>query len=174
MKKNQTKNKSLINKIKSTGESDLSNYYNTKKPIIFIIKSLYHNDITNSIAFDFIDNLPDAYKNKVMVFEVPGAFEIPLIIKHTLDRYRKKNKEVYILALGCVIKGQTKHDEYISSTIINAIRNLSLEYNTFIINGILTTMTIKQAIERAGIQQRKGKEYAEGLSVMSQLISKLS
>ena len=47
-------------------------------------------------------------------------------------------------------------------------------YNTFIINGILTTLTIKQAIERAGIQQRKGKEYAEGLSVMSQLINKLS
>ena len=95
MKKNQIKSKLLINIIKSTGESDLNNYYNTKKPIIFIIKSLYHNDITNSIAFDFIDNLPDAYKNKVMVFEVPGAFEIPLIIKHTLDRYRKKNKEVY-------------------------------------------------------------------------------
>ena len=70
MKKSQTKNKLLISKIKSTGESDLSNYYNTKKPIIFIIKSLYHNDITNSIAFDFIDNLPDTYKNKVIVFEV--------------------------------------------------------------------------------------------------------
>ena len=173
MKKNQTKSKLLFNKIKSTGESDLSNYYNTKKPIIFIIKSFYHNDITNSIAFDFIDNLPDTYKSKVIVFEVPGAFEIPLIIKQTLDKYRNKNKEIYILALGCVIKGQTKHDEYISSTIINAIRNLSLEYNTFIINGILTTLTIKQAIERAGIQQRKGKEYAEGLSVMSQLINKL-
>ena len=174
MKKNQIKSKLLINKIKSTGESDLNNYYNTKKPIIFIIKSLYHGDITDSIAFDFIDNLPDEYKNKVIVFEVPGAFEIPLIIKQTLDKYRKKNKEIYILALGCVIKGETKHDEYISSTIINAIRNLSLEYNTFIINGILTTLTIKQAIERAGIQHRKGKEYAEGLSVMSQLINKLS
>ena len=115
----------------------------------------------------------DKYKNKVIVFEVPGAFEIPLIIKQTLDKYRKKNKEIYILALGCVIKGQTKHDEYISSTIINAIRNLSLEYNTLIINGRLTTLTIKQAIERAGIKQRKGKEYAEGLSVMSQLINKL-
>ena len=174
MKKNQTQSKLLFNKIKSTGESDLSNYYNTKKPVIFIIKSLYHNDITNSIAFDFIDNLPDIYKNKVIVFEVPGSFEIPLIIKQTLDKYRNKNKEIYILALGCVIKGQTRHDEYISSTIINAIRNLSLEYNIFIINGILTTLTTNQAIERAGIQQRKGKEYAEGLSVMSQLINKLS
>ncbi|MEC8085906.1 MAG: 6,7-dimethyl-8-ribityllumazine synthase [Pseudomonadota bacterium] len=173
MKKNQTKSKSLFNKIKSTGESDLNNYYNTKKPIIFIIKSLYHNEITNSMAFDFIDNLPDVYKNKVIVFEVPGAFEIPLIIKQTLDKYGNKNREIYILALGCVIKGQTKHDEYISSTIINAIRNLSLEYNTFIINGILTTLTTKQAIERAGIKHRKGKEYAEGLSVMSQLINKL-
>ena len=173
MKRNQAKSKLLFDKIKSTGERDLNNYYTTKKPTIFIIKSLYHNEITNSLTYDFIDNLPDKYKNKVIVFEVPGSFEIPLVIKQTLEKYSKKNKEIYILALGCIIKGQTKHDEYISSTIINAIRNLSLEYNTFIINGILTTLTVKQAIERAGVKHRKGKEYAEGLLVMSRLISKL-
>ncbi len=173
MNKKQTKKNNLFSCIKKTGEKDLNNYTTTKNPNIFIVKSTYHNEITNSIAFDFIDNLLSDKKNKIVVFEVPGAFEIPFTIKQILRKYSKNKQEIYILALGCIIKGQTNHDEYISSTIINAIRNLSLEYNTLIINGVLTTLSLPQAIDRSGKKFRKGKEYAEAISMMSQLIKNL-
>ncbi len=74
------------------------------------------------------------------------------------------------MAVGCVIKGETKHDEYISSTVINALRNLSLEYKVPVINGIITTLTYKQAIDRAGKKYHKGKDFASSLQTIIDLI----
>ena len=104
-------------------------------------------------------------KNKVIVFEVPGAFEIPLIIKQTLDKYRNKNKEIYILALGCVIKGQTPHFDFISQSSTNAIMDLAINSKKPIGNGILTCLNMKQAKAR----KKKGAEAAKAVvSVLSQ------
>ena len=72
-----------------------------------------------------------------------------------------KHKPDIILALGCIIKGDTKHDEYLSSSVINGLRNLSLEFEKPIINGVLTTNTEQQAIDRAGVELSKGSEYAK-------------
>ena len=72
-----------------------------------------------------------------------------------------KYKPDIILALGCIIKGDTKHDEYLSSSVINGLSTLSLEFEKPVINGVLTTNTEQQAIDRAGVKLRKGAEYAE-------------
>jgi 6,7-dimethyl-8-ribityllumazine synthase len=170
MERNKTVNKNLYTILAKTGEIDLSSYNKTlldKK--IIIIKSNFHNEITLSVVFDFLNSLPDDLRNATGVIEVPGSFETPLVIKKILQKY---NPDI-ILAVGCIIKGDTKHNEYLASTIINALNNLSLEFTTPIINGVLTTDNIQQAIDRAGKKYRKGCEFASNAELMINQLKKL-
>jgi 6,7-dimethyl-8-ribityllumazine synthase len=133
--------------------SDLLKLTNKKT---IIVSTSYHKYITGSMATDFINHSEENISN-IGFIESPGAFELPLIIKMILS----KHKPDIILALGCIIKGDTKHDEYLSSSVINGLRNLSLEFEKPIINGVLTTNTEQQAIDRAGVELSKGSEYAK-------------
>jgi 6,7-dimethyl-8-ribityllumazine synthase len=88
---------------------------------------------------------------------VPGGFEVPLACRNLLA-----SKKVHtVIALGCVIKGETKHDEYISMSVANALQSLMLQYGKPIAFGVLTPNTLEQALERskpgAG---NKGREAA--------------
>ena len=137
---------------------------------LIIVSTLYHKEITGSMVTSFLesanfDNDSDTYA----IVEVPGAFELPLIIKIILEKYIPKQ----VLALGCIIKGETNHDEYLASTVINGLRNLSLEYKTPVINGVLTTNTLQQAIDRAGKKYNKGKDFADTYNKMSVLLDKI-
>mgnify|MGYP003956007925 FL=1 len=85
---------------------------------------------------------------------------------------QKYNPDI-VLAIGCIIKGDTKHNEYLASTIINALKNLSLEFTTPIINGVLTTENTQQAIDRAGKKYRKGCEFASNAELMINQLQKL-
>jgi len=133
--------------------SDLLRLANKKT---IIVSTSYHKYITGSMATDFIDHSGESISN-IGFIESPGAFELPLIIKIVLEKYKPE----IILALGCIIKGDTSHDEYLSSSVINGLRNLSLEFEKPVINGVLTTNTEQQAIDRAGIKFNKGSEYAK-------------
>ena len=133
--------------------SDLLKLINKKT---IIVSTSYHRPITGSMATDFISHSEENISN-IGFIESPGAFELPLIIKMILS----KHEPDIILALGCIIKGDTRHDEYLSSSVINGLRNLSLEFEKPVINGVLTTNTMQQAVDRAGVELRKGAEYAE-------------
>ena len=141
-----------------------------------IISTLYHKEITGSMAYSFIKHLYDppsitkSYSGTIGFIEVPGAFELPLIAKIIIEKFKPKQ----IIALGCIIKGDTKHDEYLSSTVINGLRNLSLEYKIPVINGILTTDTIQEAIDRAGKKYDKGKDFADSSVLMNKVITKIN
>ena len=87
-----------------------------------------------------------------------------------IEKYKPKQ----ILALGCIVKGDTKHDEYLSSTVINGLRNLSLEYKIPVINGILTTDTMQQAIDRAGKKYDKGRDFSNSSVAMHEIINKIN
>jgi 6,7-dimethyl-8-ribityllumazine synthase len=94
----------------------------------------------------------------IQVVRVPGSFELPMGAKLLLSRERIDA----IICLGCVIKGETKHDEYISQSVANGIMQLSLVSNTPIIFGVLTPNSSEQAEERAGgVHGNKGIEAAE-------------
>ena len=96
-------------------------------------------------------------KNFKVVF-VPGIFEIPLIIAKNIKFYDA------FLALGCVVKGQTPHFNFISKTTINAIIDLSIKHKKPIGNGILTCLNKKQAIKRANpLNKDKGGEAAKAI-----------
>ena len=101
--------------------------------------------------------IPNNYKFDHI--EVPGVFEIPITISKKIKKYDA------FIALGCVIKGQTPHFDFISQATTNAIMHLSVDYKKPIGNGIITCLNIKQAKER----KRKGLEATKAiLSVLSQ------
>ena len=103
---------------------------------------------------------------------VPGSYELPLGAKYALGSQSKPDA---IICLGCVIQGETKHDDYINYTIAEHISQLSLLSGTPIIFGVLTTNNKEQSLERSGGKHgNKGKECAESALKMISLKEKLS
>lgn len=124
---------------------------------IIIISTKYHQELNNSLIADFITTMKSENINYSLgIIEVPGAFELIYTMKKVIDKYSPK----LIIAVGCIIKGDTRHDEYLSNSIINSMHSISVEYVTPIINGVITTNNLEQAIERAGKKYRKGREFA--------------
>ena len=124
---------------------------------ICIVASKYYEDIIKML----IDGSNEAINNhkkkiKTNIIYVPGVFEIPYVISKNLKRYDA------FIALGCVIKGETPHFDFISKSSIDAIMKLSIENKKPIGNGILTCLNKEQAVERADKSYKnKGKEAAD-------------
>ena len=134
---------------------------------ILIVASNYYPKIATGLitsAKTTLDNVKAKYK----IIKVPGIFEISVVIAKNIKKYDG------FVALGCVIKGETPHFDFISKSSIDAIMNLSIEYKKPIGNGILTCLSIYQAIARSIDKEikkgriNKGREAAEAtLSVLS-------
>ena len=118
---------------------------------ILIVCANYYADISNNLLKDVKTTLKS--KAKYQIINVPGVFEIPVIIAKNIKKYDG------FIALGCVIKGETPHFDLISKAAINGIMKLSIEYKKPIGNGIITCINNKQAIAR----QKKGQEAAAAL-----------
>ena len=128
------------------------------KKKILIVASDYYKDITNSLVKDAEKSL-NAYKHKVSIITVPGTFEIPFALIKNIKKYDG------FLALGCVIKGQTPHFDFISQASTDALMKLSIDSKKPIGNGIITCLNMAQARAR----RKKGAEAAEAvISVLSQ------
>ena len=98
----------------------------------------------------------------IAIKEVPGAFELPLA-----TQFLAEGKEISaVIALGAIIRGDTPHFDFISSSCIEGLQNVALKTNVPVICGVLTTSTVEQALERSEpSKMNKGKEFA--LSAMS-------
>ncbi len=97
-------------------------------------------------------------EDHIEIVTVPGSFELPLGAKYIIG---SSNRPDAVICLGCVIQGETKHDDYINNSISKSISQLSLMSSTPVIFGVLTTNTADQAIARAdGSKGDKGKESA--------------
>ena len=127
-----------------------------KKKILIVIAD-YYKDISIGLLKSAHNYLPKNFEVKII--KVPGVFEIPVTIAKNLKRYDA------FIALGCVIKGQTPHFDFISKASTDAIMNLSIDSKKPIGNGILTCLNMKQAKKR----KKKGAEAASAvISVLSQ------
>ena len=105
-------------------------------------------------ANDAIRNHKKKFKTKIIY--VPGVFEIPYAISKNLKKHDA------FIALGCVIKGETPHFDFISKSSIDSIMKLSIENKKPIGNGILTCLNKDQAVERADKSKKnKGREAAD-------------
>ena len=128
-----------------------------KKKILIVIAD-YYKDISNGLLRSAKNSLPKNFVLKII--KVPGVFEIPVTISKNLKKYHA------FIALGCVIKGQTPHFDFISKASTNAIMNISIKSKKPIGNGILTCLNMKQAKAR----KKKGIEAAK--AIVSVLLQK--
>ena len=123
---------------------------------ILIVVANYYEDISSSLLKSAKNDLNNF---SLKVIRVPGVFEIPITISKNIKKYDA------FVALGCVIKGETPHFDFISSASTQAIMNLSVDSKKPIGNGIITCLNMKQARARG----KKGKEAAQAInSVLSQ------
>ena len=111
-------------------------------------------------------------RDQIEIHEVPGAFELPAKVQY-LD---SKNKYSCIIALGCIIKGETDHYHYISQAVTNGIMSVTLINNkdgkkSNIIFGVLTCQNKELALIRSGLDMKKNKGYEAGFSAVHQLKS---
>ena len=139
---------------------------------IAIVVSEYTEKITFALRDGAIETLKKyGVKEKNIFIElVPGAYELPLAAKWMFE----KKKADAVLALGCVIKGDTDHDIYINSAVSHALMNLGLETKAPFAFGVITPNNLQQAKDRAGGKHgNKGVECAVAALKMLELKEKL-
>ncbi|MFL2705085.1 MAG: 6,7-dimethyl-8-ribityllumazine synthase [Gammaproteobacteria bacterium] len=101
--------------------------------------------------------------------EVPGSYELPIAAQKMLE----KNVDA-VIALGAVIKGETPHFEFVSSSCANGLTRVSLDAKKPVLFGVLTTETEEQAIERADPERgNKGGEVAQSAMELLEKLSSL-
>ena len=122
------------------------------KKKILIVRATYYEDISDELNIKALETIEPFADSIGLV--VPGVFEIPVIISKYIKEYDG------FIALGCVIKGETPHFEFISQSSIDAIMKLSIEHKKPIGNGIITCLNKKQAIVRS---KTKGQEAAKAV-----------
>ena len=128
-----------------------------KKKYLIVIAD-YYKDISKGLVDSALKLIPKL--SSVKTIKVPGVFEIPITISKNIKKYDA------FLALGCVIKGETPHFDFISQASTNAIMDLSVTSKKPIGNGIITCLNMKQAKAR----KKKGAEAAK--AVISILLQK--
>ncbi len=131
---------------------------------IALVVSKFNSDITEKMlkgAEDILEKNGVQKKNVEIVW-VPGSFEIPL----ACQRLAKTKKFDGLIAIGCVIKGDTDHYYYISSETIRGIMAVMLDFSLPVGLGIITTQNLKQAKDRCGQKGNKGAEAAQAVLEM--------
>ena len=123
------------------------------KPKILIVSARYYEDFSKSLELYALSTL-GVKKLKYKIIPVPGVFEIPVVIAKNIKKYDG------FIALGCVIKGETPHFNFISQATTDAIMKLSIDYKKPIGNGIITSLNKLQAAQRS---KKKGGEAANAV-----------
>ena len=138
---------------------------------IIVLYSSYNLSINESLLNGYLNELDTLkFKGKIAIVKVPGgAFELPVLSSRIINKYNPK----VTLVIGCIVKGDTKHYDFLSTTVTNAISTLSIETGIPILNGVLTVENKQQAIDRAGAKFDKGREYANASIEILNLLEKL-
>jgi len=137
----------------------------TKDACVVIVKTEWNATIVDELEKGCREELQKNGVNKIITIDVPGAIEIPFAINNFQapkkeTRKHKKFPDAFI-AIGCVIKGETPHFDYVCKSITDGVLALNLRLPVPVIFGILTVNTEAQAKERAGGKYgHKGKEAA--------------
>ena len=127
------------------------------KKKILIVTANYYKNISLNLMKSAMSEIKNSYYIKTI--NVPGVFEIPVTISKNIRKYDG------FIALGCVIKGQTPHFDFISKAATDHIMKISVDSKKPVGNGIITCLNMKQAKKR----KHKGKEASKAvISVLSQ------
>lgn len=129
-----------------------------------IVVAKWNSEITYALRDGAVEALTDANisADDFEILEVPGSFELSIGAQHLAARPDLDG----VICLGCVIQGETPHFTFICDAVANGITNVSLKYDKPVIFGVLTTLNVEQAKERAG-----GKHGNKGYEAGSTLTS---
>jgi 6,7-dimethyl-8-ribityllumazine synthase len=138
-----------------------------------IVVSTFNKDITDGLLRGARSALTDAGASSadITVVRVPGAFEIPF----TARRLARTGRYDAVVCLGCVIKGETMHFEYIASAVSHGIMAVGADTGVPVTFGVLTTLTEEQAVARSvDGPDNKGREAALSALEMVTLVEAMS
>jgi 6,7-dimethyl-8-ribityllumazine synthase len=130
--------------------------------------SRFNSFISDRLLAGALDALErnGASLDDITIVWVPGSFEIPAVAK----KLASSKKYDAVICLGALLRGDTPHFDYISSTVTKGIGTAALESNVPVIYGVLTCNTMEQAVERAGLKSgNKGFDAAMSAIEMVQL-----
>jgi 6,7-dimethyl-8-ribityllumazine synthase len=127
-----------------------------------IVVAHFNPEITTRLLEGAQKALEDANADEIKVYHVPGAFELPLAVSRLAEDFDA------IIALGAVIRGDTPHFEYVAQGATQGLMKVSIETETPVAFGVLTTDTVQQAMERAGgAHGNKGYDAAMTAIIMA-------
>ena len=149
----------MASNLKNLSEYSNKNTGGVENKQFGIVVAEWNETITDALLEGAIETLLEQQVNRdnIKIHYVPGSFELSLgaqilAQKETIDA---------VIALGCVIQGETRHFDFICDAVANGITNVGLKYNKPVIFGVLTTDTMQQALDRAGGKHgNKGEEAA--------------
>lgn len=137
-----------------------------------IVASRVNELITNPLVNGAKDTLlrHGASESNITLIKVPGSFEIPV----TVNKAAKSKKYDSIIAVGAIIRGQTSHYDFLASQVTKDLSQVALQTGVPVANGVITTETVEQAIDRAGVKAgNRGSEAALSAIEMANLIKSL-
>lgn len=137
-----------------------------------IIAARFNQGYVDKLLQGALDSLQDhgASMDQITVLRVPGAFEVPL----ACQKLAQTGRYDALIALGCVIRGETPHFDYVCSESARGVLEVSLKFDLPVINGILTVDTEGQAEERTASNNNKGSDAAKSAMEMLAMIRQLT
>lgn len=135
---------------------------------IGIVVARFNNFVTERLLAGAQDSLErhGLNSNQIDIAWVPGAFEIPL----ALQNLAQTKQYAGLIALGAVIRGETSHYDYVCNEVAKGVAQVGLQQNLPTMFGVLTTDTVEQAVNRAGVKGgNKGADCAESVLEMIDL-----
>ena len=143
-----------------------------KDACVVLVKTEWNATIVDQLERGCVATLEKAGVKKIILVTVPGAVEIPFAIQHYWKQQSRKKRPDAFIALGCVIRGDTPHFEYVCHTVTEGVLQLNLRLPVPTVFGVLTVNTEAQAMERIGGRHgHKGEEAAMTALKMIHLIN---
>jgi 6,7-dimethyl-8-ribityllumazine synthase len=139
---------------------------------VVIVASRYNASICDALVSGALETLAAAGYDAAStpVVRVPGAWELPIVVRQVIDQ----RGVIAAISLGCVIKGETTHDEHINRAVSMALMQMGVDRGVPIAFGLLTCNTLEQAIHRSGgAVGNKGIEAAEAVLELLRLRPKI-
>ena len=135
-----------------------------KSSYVLIVEANFYKDITSELVAGAVEELDEHGVNHKII-SVPGALEIPLAIKMAMSDEEIKG----VVALGCVIRGETTHYDYVCAESTRGVNNLAIEFSLPVGYGVLTVENSDQAKVRAS--REKGNKGAAAARACVQMIA---
>lgn len=143
----------------------------TTGPRIAVVVSRWNEFVTKELLEGALDELARGGVTEIQTFWVPGTWEIPVICRKLLQSSAKPDA---IVALGCILQGQTSHAVLLGGDVSSALMGLQVSSGVPIAWGVLTPENAEQAIDRAGMKHgNKGREAALAALEMVEVLEKI-